>query len=157
MKARAIVNPSRTAKTAVLLLGCVFGLNTLAANNILSECDEMSQVPQNLVVPVRPLDIRMTDLILAPPADDALESLSGLAAIDARAITPVLSLTPRVSDLLDQVFAVDADTSDLTETEPGESASPLADFDAPQNDSVLSSDEELEPPQIQQRMYRKDI
>ncbi len=141
------------------MLGCLFGLNALAANNILPECDEMSQVPQNLVVPVRPLDVRMTDLILAPPADDALESLSELAAIDARAIAiaPVLSLRPRVSDLLDQVFAVDADTSETTKTEPGESASPLADFDAPQNDSVLSSDEELEPPQIQQRMYRKDI
>ena len=157
MTARARKTPSPAAKTVVLLFGCAFGLNALAANNVLNDCDEMSQDSRDINVSVQSLSADLNtnraDHFLVPPAD----SLADLANIDPQTISPILSLTPRVSNLLDQVFETDSDTSNLIRTESSEAASPVADSFNKQKNSELGSEEELELPQIQQRMFRKDI
>jgi len=154
--ARARKTPSPAAKTVVLLIGCAFGLNALAANNVLNDCDELPQDSRDLISPVQPLNANKTDHFLVPPAD-SLDSLTDLADIDPRTISPILSLTPRASILLDQVFETDSDASDLTKPKSNKSASPVADYVNKQNESEIGSDEELALPQIQQRMLRKDI
>ena len=155
--ARARKTPSPAAKTVVLLIGCAFGLNALAANNVLNDCDEMSQDSSDLIVPVPSLNADLNtnraDHFLVPPAD----LLANLADIDPQAISPILSLTPRVSNMLDQVFETDSDTSGLMKSESNEAASPVAEHVYKQKASEISSDEELQLPQIQQRMFRKDI
>ena len=145
-------SPSAAVKTAVLLIGCSICFSTLAANNSLVECDEMSQDPQNLDIPTQALTASKADHFLVPPAD----------VVDPQAIAPILSLTPRVLSILDQVFDTDVSIDEQAEhltskPESSESASPVADHVYGQSDIEASTEEELKLPQMQQQMYRKDI
>jgi hypothetical protein len=154
-------SPTVTAKLAVLLVGCAFWLSSLAANNSLVESDELSQDPPGFHIASPALSARKTDLFLVPPTDTA-DHTTDLADVDLYSIAPVLSLAPRVSSILDQVFAIDATTDrepDQTASEPenSESALPVADYVNSRRDSETGKEEDLKLPQIQQQMYRKDI
>ena len=96
------------------------------------------------------------DYLNARPDDDGFNNNG-----DGKA--PILSLTPRVADMLRNVFNSSAQArAEAARTEI--SSSPLADAaqdkDAPAENSkavpVLNSDEEVLP-RFQQKMYRKDI
>ena len=155
---RVLISPSLAVKTAVLLIGCGFCLSALAASNSLVECDEMSQGPQDLDIPTQPLTASKVDHFLVPPAD----AVDTSPDVDPQAIAPILSLTPRVLSILDQVFDTDVTTDVQTDhltskPESSESASPVADRVYGQSDIDASTAEELKLPQIQQQMYRKDI
>lgn len=155
---RVLISPSPAVKTAVLLIGCGFCVSALAASNSLVECDEMSQGPQELDIPTQPLTASKADHFLVPPADAVYTSPD----VDPQAIVPILSLTPRVLSILDQVFDTDVSTDEQTDhltskPESSESASPVADRIYGQSDIDASTVEELKLPQIQQQMYRKDI
>lgn len=151
-------SPSPAVKTAVLLIGCGICSSTLAANNSLVECDEMSQGPQDLDIPSQALTASKADHFLVPPAD-AIDTMPG---VDPRAIAPILSLTPRVLSILDQVFDADVTTDEqldylTSKPESSESVSPVAEHVSGQSDIEASAEEELKLPQMQQQMYRKDI
>jgi hypothetical protein len=152
-------SPSYIAKSAVLLIGCAFCVNTLAANNMPAGCDEISLTPQELDIPVVPLIASKTDHVLVPAAITNDES-ADQAEVDPQSIAPMLLLTPRVLNILDQVFATDAltpETSD-TDTKTTEPASPVADSDDSHSDKKEGvEDNLLLRPQIQSQMYRKDI
>ena len=152
--AKARRTPLPAAKTVVLLIGCAFCVNSLAASNSLVECDELSQDPQNLDLPTQKLIASKTDHFLVPPADALVESRA-LTDTDPKTIAPILSLTPRVSNILDRVFAIDAAASRLPEADKGESALSVADHVKSESDAGELEDNEL--PKIQQQMYRKDI
>jgi hypothetical protein len=154
-------SPSVTAKMAVSLVGCAFWLSSLAANNSLVESDELSQDPPAFSIASPALSARKTDLFLVPPMDTA-NNTTDLADVDLQSIAPVLSLAPRVSSILDQVFAIDATTDGepgqtTSEPESSESASPVADYVNSRRDSETGKEEDLKLPPIQQQMYRKDI
>jgi hypothetical protein len=151
-------SPSVTAKLAVLLVGCAFWLSSLAANNSLVESKELSQDPAGPHFASPALSAREVDLFLVPPTDTADQKTD----VDLQSIAPVLSLGPRVSGILDQVFAIDATTGGdpeqtTSEAESSESALPVADYVNSRRDSETGKDEDLKLPQIQQQMYRKDI
>jgi hypothetical protein len=153
--------PSIIAKLAVLLVGCAFWLSSLAANNSLVESDELSQDPAGFHIASPTQSARKADLFLVPPTDTA-NNTTDLADVDLQSIAPVLSLAPRVSDILDQVFAIDATTDgepDQTTSEPesSESALPVADYVNSRRNSETGKEEDLKLPQIQQQMYRQDI
>lgn len=148
--------PSPAAKTAVLLVGCAFYGQSMAANNSLVECDELSQAAsQTLDMPTTALTAIMADHYLVPPVDAVVRNADEADA-DSQALTPLLSLTPRVSSILDQVFAVDSEAADkeaMKEALPKVLVAPVADH------KNLSDNEEVDLviPQNQQQMYRKDI
>jgi len=154
-------SPSAVAKMAVLLAGCAFWLSSPAANNSLIENDRLSQEPQSSHIASPDLSAPEADLFLVPPTDTA-NNTTDLANAGRRSFVPVRSLAPRVSSILDQVFALDATTNgepDQTTSEPesSESASPVADYvDSRRNDEA-GTEEDLKLPQVQQQMYRKDI
>ena len=159
MKAKGRVRPTppHIAKTAMLLIGCAIGVNTFAANNMPVDCNDVSLEPQDMAIPATTLVADRTEHVLVPVVD-AEETLAEKAEIDPQSIAPILSLTPRVLNILDQVFATDELTAETLDTESTESASPLADSD----DSKIEKKESVEEnsllrPEIQSQMYRKDI
>ena len=145
---------SPAVKTAVLLIGCVFSVNSLAASNSLVECQEMSQDSKNLDVSTQTLSAKKIDHILVPAVDTANESPE-LAELDTQSIVPILSLTPRVMSILDQVFESEEAVAEEMEPESSESASPVADYGIKPNDSNVK--EELQLLQIEDQMFRKDM
>ena len=153
-RAEAGKSSSPAAKTAVLLIVCVFSVNSLAASNSLVECEEMSQDSQNLDVSTQTLSAKKTDHILVPAADTAIESPE-LAELDTQSIVPILSLTPRVMSILDQVFESEEAMAEEMEPEPSESESPVADYAINHDESNVK--EELQLLQIEDQMFRKDI
>ncbi len=150
-------SPSHIAKAAILLSGCAFCVNALAANNMPAGCNDISITPQDLDIPVTTLIANQTEHVLVPAAD-VEEELADPSEVDPQSIAPILSLTPRVLNILDRVFATDALTPESSDTESTESASPVAGSEDSHSDKKESIDEDLLlRPQIQSQMYRKDI
>jgi hypothetical protein len=156
-KGRVRQTPPHIAKSAILLIGCAIGANTFAANNMPADCNEVSLEPQDLSLPVTTLVANQTEHVLIP-VEDPKENLAERAEVDPQSISPILSLTPRVLNILDQVFATDELTPETLDTESTESASPVAGSDDSKGDKKESV--EVNPlirQEIQSQMYRKDI
>jgi hypothetical protein len=135
----------------------------LAATGTHSPCATDARDLTSLDVPGTELTIRKID----HESGDA--DLSGLEPIDTAieatdAGAPVLNLTPRVANILRDIFRTQNDApanTDLGGTVP---SSPVADSvddaDVPESDkklpSATGSDQGILP-SFQQRMYRKDI
>lgn len=147
---------SAIAKSAILLIGGGFYVSALAANNLPAGDNKISLTPDDLGIPVKTLADR-SDHVLVPVAGLADETTKQ-SEMDPQSIAPILSLTPRVLNILDQVFATDAlspATSELNDAQP---ASPVADSDDSQSEKKESVQSiPLLRPQIQSQMYRKDI
>lgn len=159
MKAKGRVrhNPPHIAKSAILLIGCAIGVNTFAANNMPADCNEVSLEPQDMGLPVPTLIASQTEHVL-DPVENPEERLAENAELDPQSISPILSLTPRVLNILDQVFATDELAPETLDTESTESASPVAGSDDSKNDKKKSVEENaLVRQEIQSQMYRKDI
>ena len=159
MKAKGRVRqaPPHIAKSAILLIGCAMGVNAFAANNMPADCNDVSLQPQDLDIPVTTLVANQTEHVLIP-VEDPEESLAEKAEVDPQSIAPILSLTPRVLNILDQVFATDELTPEKLDTESSESASPVAGSDDAKSDKKESVEENpLIRQEIQSQMFRKDI
>jgi len=162
MTARAWVrkSPSPAVRTAVLLIGCAFFGQSMAANNSLVECDDLSRAAsQTLNAPIPSLIAIMADHYLVPPVDEVVQTLDGADA-DSQALTPLLSLTPRVSNILEQVFAVDSEAADSGAKEdalPKVLVAPVAGHNSLSDDEDGGPQMDMAIPQNQQQMYRKDI
>jgi hypothetical protein len=159
MKAKGWVqiSPAHIAKSAIVLLGCAFCVNSLAANNMPDGCNEISVEPQEFDIPVKTLIANKTEHVLVP-ASNVSDKAEDLSEIDPQSIAPIHSLTPRVLNILEQVFATDAATTESTDTESTEPASTVAGSDDGQDDEEARTEAvPLLQPQIQSQMYRKDI
>jgi hypothetical protein len=159
MKAKGWVRqtPPHIAKSAILLIGCAIGANAVAANNMPADCNEVSKAPQDLSLPVTTLVANQAEHVLIP-VEDPEENLAENAEVDPQSIAPILSLTPRVLNILDQVFATDELTPETLDTESAESASPVAGSEDSNGDKKESVEENpLIRQEIQSQMYRKDI
>ncbi len=148
------VQPKRYIVSGMSLLAAVLmaSVTAHAASNSVVPCDQVGRDLKSLEVPVATLPVDLVDHMPIDP--DSLDE----ALVDSDSATPVLNLTPRVTNILRDVFG--AGDQDLTQETPSQpSSSPLA-------DSVGDSDE-AEPaeveidrsdlPQFQQQMLRKDI
>ena len=159
MKAKGRVRhtPPHIARSAILLIGCAVGVNAFAANNMPADCNEVSVAPQDKSLPVTTLVADLTEHVLVP-VEVPEENLAEQAEVDPQSIAPILSLTPRVLNILDQVFATDEFTPETLDTESTESASPVAGSDDGNGDKKERVEENpLVRQEIQSQMYRKDI
>lgn len=161
MTARARRTRSNIAMAVALLSGCGLSLNAFAASEKVIDCENMARNAESLDVPVQELSVNVVDHFPAATAES--DETLDLASADAQNLAPVLLLTPRVAAMLDRVF--DSDNAESSSTDANEARSPVADRlarqDAVDEDRVLmqdaDADEDLELPNVHQRMFRNDI
>jgi len=142
-----------SALAAALMLSAT----TLAASNSVVPCDQVSRNLKSLEVPIAALTV---DDVEHVPTDrravdpNAIDTESHLTDAEV----PILYLTPRVTNILRDVFG--ATTEGLPSDLPMQpSSSPLADSEA-LADSIETADavnETSDLPHYQRQMFRKDI
>ena len=128
--------------------------SALASSNAVIPCDQVGRDLQSNDIPASSLSIDAVDL--EPAVDQADDPVTVYPANTAEA--PILYLTPRVTNILRDVFG--APTDDEASEVPAPSTSPVADSDTPTEPSVTPAedvDENTELPRYQRQMYRKDI
>jgi hypothetical protein len=149
------------ALTATLTAVACWSSTALGASESLVPCDNDARNLTSLDVVHKSLLVNTVDLANDSAAPTNVETLGDQGEIDSAA-TPFLYLTPRVANLLRDVFRA----TELASATPAEivPSSPLADSGelnepAPQADDVQPApdidDEGL--PAFQQQRYRKDI
>ena len=148
------VQPKRYVISGLSVLAAVLmsSATAHAASNSVVPCDQVARELKSLEVPVNALPVDLVDH--APIDPDVLYE----PRTDTASATPVLNLTPRVTNILRDVFG--ATNEELVEETPSQpSSSPLADSDADADD-VEPADVENESsdlPRFQQQMFRTDI
>jgi len=159
---KRFVHTSLAAPAAMLVLLCSTSSVALGATESVVNCDEDSGALTSLRIPHSPLSVSRVDHATADSDPVELKSLeSDIAEADNN--VPLIYLTPRVADLLQNVF--DSHESDKVLKNRGETpSSPLADSIDEQDSS--NQLDEFKPnadveneilPRYQQQMYRKDI
>ena len=140
--------PGISALAAALMLSAP----AQAANNLVNPCDQVGRDLQSLEVPVDELTVDVVD----HATTDAV-TLDEQAA-DADPVAPILYLTPRVTNILRDVFGTTPE--ELPRAEPEQpSSSPVADSDE-KSDTVEAAgavDESNALSRFQQQMLRTDI
>jgi len=161
MTARAKHTRSGIAIAVALLSGCGLSLNVLAASDKVNDCKNTVRSAESLDIPVQKLSVSVVDHFPGPTAD-LIETLDPTSA-ETQNLAPVLLYTPRVASMLDRVF--DTDSAETSSPDQHEASSPVADRlseqDEVDEDRILGpdadADENLELPNVQQRMFRNDI
>ncbi len=148
------VQPKRTIIAGVSVLTATLMLNASAhaASTAVYPCDQVGRDLQSLEVPVGELTLDVVDHVPTDPA--AIDAQS--ASTDS--VAPILYLTPRVTNIVDDVFRAASDKLPQ-ETPEQPSSSPLAGSDE-KSDPIEALDEEREAgvlPRFQRQMLRTDI
>ena len=160
VRAQGLASGATATRAVTLLLLVGLPAAALSATGTVSPCATDAQDLTSLEVPGESLSLERVDHDAAETDLSGLEPLD--AAVDAReAGAPVLNLTPRVANMLRDIFRAQDSVSD---TDAAASISPIADSaddaDLPETEEkiapVAGADEEILP-SFQQRMYRKDI
>ena len=159
MTARSGARPfsSIGVATAALLIFCGLATSSFAAKNQPAECEQANSDLKRLAASADRLATLNVDhtpsnvdkyLSVAPQDDD----------LHVEAAGPLLSISPQVEKLLDDVFAVDSDADVAPSHTP---ASPLAEgriyHPGSSKTNAESPDDELGVSALQRRMYRIDI
>ncbi len=160
---KSFTKASLAAIAATLLLSAGWSAVAHGATNSVVRCNKEARELTSLNVSREALSADRVDLVTNESEPASLEAQS--SANDANA--PLLYLTPRVANLLRDVFQTTGDEAPVTATDELPS-SPLADSvnnrldenDFPdKSDDIppaISVEEEILP-RFQQQMYRKDI
>jgi len=148
------VQPKRTIISGLSVLAAALVLNASAhaASSAVYPCDQVGRDLQSLEVPVGELTLAVVDHVPTDPA--AIDEQSAITD----AVAPILYLTPRVTNIVDDVFRT-ASEKLPQETPEQTSSSPLADSDE-KSDPIEVLDEEIETgvlPRFQRQMLRTDI
>jgi len=144
--------PGLSALAAALMLSAP----AQAANNLVNPCDQVGRDLKSLEVPVDELTVDMVDHATTDAAE--LDEQSA----DADPVAPILYLTPRVTNILRDVFGTtpEALPQELPSAKPEQpSSSPVADSDE-KSDTVEPADAVDETnalSRFQQQMLRTDI
>lgn len=153
---RALTGTATITVLLILSAGTAF-----SASKSVNDCDSVKRDLMSLEVPQNTLSLSNVDHASddATPAslnaDGVIDDIENLGEVSA----PILYLTPRVTDLLQDVFS-GARKSSRPATEM--TSSPLADSAEEPDSAVLdiendaSTDDEMLPT-FQQQMFRKDI
>jgi hypothetical protein len=137
---------------SVLATILMSGTMAHAASNSVVPCDQVGRDLKSLEVAVDTLPVVEVDHTPIDP--DSLDE----PRADTASATPVLDLTPRVTNILREVFGTTNEELPQ-ETSPQPSSSPVADSDQESSASV-PADTEIERnelPRFQQQMFRTDI
>jgi hypothetical protein len=138
---------------SVLAAALLMSATAHAASNPVVPCDQIGRNLQSLEVPVDTLPLEVVDHTPIDP-----DRLLDEALVESDSATPVLDLTPRVTNILRDVFG--ASDEELTRETPSQPvSSPLADS-AGESDEAEPAAVEIDRsnlPRIQQQMFRKDI
>lgn len=152
------IQPMRTIISGLSVLAAALMLNAtaFAASGSLDPCDQADRNLKSLEVPVAALTVDVVDHVPTDPAAIAEQS----AITDPAA--PILYLTPRVTNILRDVFGTMTDKLPLesaNERPQQPSSSPLADSDKKSDaiEPAESEDETSALPRFQQQMHRTDI
>lgn len=158
-------HPGHTALAVALLFGSALGTNVLAASNpVVIDRD----VTQDLQRSPGSAENSSSKLPNRSPAKVSADISASLELADSstglQIVAPVLTLTPRVANLLDQIFATNGKPAEAAAIE---SSSPLAEqqtnrkslpYAAGKTPSLLpQTTANGELPRLQRRMYRTDI
>jgi hypothetical protein len=141
---------------SVLAAALMLNATAFAASGSLDPCDQADRNLKSLEVPVAALTVDVVDHVPTDPAAIAEQS----AITDPAA--PILYLTPRVTNILRDVFGTMTDKLPLesaNERPQQPSSSPLADSDKKSDaiEPAESEDETSALPRFQQQMHRTDI
>lgn len=150
---RAVLRSPSLAWLAGLLVVAVAPQSAFAAKDTIVDCDRLASNLRSLDVPATELPLDDVDHM----ATDDAELLP--PALESEAASPVLLLTPRVADLMQEVFnSLPGDEAD--------SKKPASDDEAPAARSPAVSMPQLsietdetapDMPSFQREMYRTDI
>ena len=148
------VQPKRTIIAGVSVFAATLLLNAgaYAASTAVYPCDQVGRDLQSLEVPVGELTLDVVDHVPTDPA--AIDEQSAITD----SVAPILYLTPRVTNIVDDVFQTASDKLPQ-ETPKQPSSSPLAGSDE-KLDPIEALDEESEAgvlPRFQRQMLRTDI
>lgn len=148
---RTIISGS-SALAAVLMLSAP----AHAASRFVVPCDQVGRELKSLELPVNALTVDVVDL--TPTDPNAIDEQS----VITDSVAPVLYLTPRVANILRDVFGTTIEElpQELPDDRPAQpSSSPFADSDQ-KSDAVEPADtgnETSELPHFQKQMFRTDI
>lgn len=154
------------ALTAIIVLCAGWSASALSATTTSVECDDLIRDLRSLESPAEPLSATKVDLASAEPIAADIELLDARTAHSETA-APFLFLTPRVASVLRDIFDISQEIWDLdVNSEP--SSSPVAETgDAElipdiselldQTDPAGSTENAIDLPLFQQRMFRTDI
>ncbi len=152
------IQPMRTIISGLSVLAAALMLNAtaFAASGSLDPCDQAARNLKSLEVPVAALTVDVVDHVPTDPA--AIDEQSAIAD----PVAPILYLTPRVTNILRDVFGTTTEQLPLelpNERPQQASSSPLADS-VEKSDAVEPAEVEDETSamsRFQQQMYRTDI
>lgn len=152
------IHPKQAIISGLSVLAVVLMLSAPAhaASRFIVPCDQVGRELKSLELPVNALTVDVVDL--TPTDPNAIDEQS----VITDSVAPVLYLTPRVANILRDVFGTTAEElpQELPDERPAQpSSSPLADSDR-KSDAVEPADtgnETSDLPRFQQQMLRTDI
>lgn len=148
------VRPKRYIMTGLSALAAIMvaGAPVHAASNSVVPCDQVGRDLQSLDVPVSTLPVDVVDHAPIDPAN--LDE----PRVESDSAAPILDLTPRVTNILRDIFDLSGD--ELAEETPAlPSSSPVAGSDE-ESEEVAPAEVEIERsalPRFRQQMFRTDI
>lgn len=150
------VQPTRIIISGLSVLAATLMLNATAraASSPANPCELAGRDLKSLAVPADALTVDLVDHVPTDPA--AIDEQSAVA--DPDPVAPILYLTPRVTNILRDVFGMSA--ADLpAETPEQTSSSPLADSDENSDaaEPAEAAPETNDLSRFQQQMFRTDI
>ena len=137
---------------SVLAAALMSSASAHAASNSVVPCDQVGRDLKSLEVPVNTLPVDVVDHTPIDP--DSLNE----ALVDSDSAAPILDLTPRVTNILRDVFGTTNEEL-IQEKTTQPSSSPLADS-VEKSDEVEPAEAENERndlPRFQRQMFRTDI
>jgi len=149
------------AATVALCAG--WSTSALSATTTDIDCDTVARDLRSLEIPVEAFSVSNVDHVSIEPNPSDIELLDVQDASSETA-APFLFLTPRVASVLRDVFDVSRDVRDQR-TSSETSSSPVAESERipdisellDQSDPSTVTDDEINLPLFQQRMFRTDI
>lgn len=154
---------SKVAVAATIALCAGWSTSALSAATTEIECDAIARDLRSLEIPAGTLSVSPVDHVSIEPDSPEVEILDAQAAFSESA-APFLFLTPRVASVLRDIFDVSPEVRDQQGPNEG-STSPVAESDRIPDISELleqsvpstATDNEVDLPLFQQRMFRTDI
>ena len=142
---------------SVLAAALLLSVTAHAASSSHSPCDQVGGDLKSLEVPVDALTVDVVDHTPEDPVTADPDALDEQTAI-TDAVAPVLYLTPRVTNILRDVFGTAAQVPPQPAPEQPAS-SPVADSDgkALTEEPAEKADETRDLPRFQRQMFRTDI
>ena len=156
----------RTGKLAIAAMIAVtacWSASALGRTQTDADCENVALGLQSLEAPVETLSIERVDHVTIENESTASDTVD-IQTVSGDSATPLLYLTPRVSNALRDIFATGPEL-DIASYQSKFPSSPIAETEDPADMSELTEDslptieaeEKIDLPLLQRQMYRTDI